>query len=336
MSVANLSVRRPVLMSVMALVILLLGAFGASGLGIREYPNVDYPIIQVRTSYPGANAAVVEAEVTEILEASINSASGIKALTSTSSDGYSYISIEFETGMDLEAAANEIRDRVSRVRRKLPDDVDEPTIYKSDSDSDPILIASLVSDTHDAMEVSEIARNQVKERLQTISGVSEVMLWGEKQPTVRLWIDPIRLQALGVSGAELSAALSRGNLELPSGTIEGSETTLSIRTLGRVVDPVEFKNIAVNVAHYHHEKWNGTGYPCGLVQEEIPLEARIMALADVFDALVSKRVYKEKFSYDKAFGIIEGSSGSHFDPSLCKAFLQCRLPIETLYNSSLD
>ena len=248
MSVATLSVRRPVLMSVMALVILLLGAFGASGLGIREYPNVDYPIIQVRTSYPGANAAVVEAEVTEILEASINSASGIKALTSTSSDGYSYISIEFETGMDLEAAANEIRDRVSRVRRKLPDDVDEPTIYKSDSDSDPILIASLVSDTHDAMEVSEIARNQVKERLQTISGVSEVMLWGEKQPTVRLWIDPIRLQALGVSGAELSAALSRGNLELPSGTIEGSETTLSIRTLGRVVDPVEFKNIAVKTA----------------------------------------------------------------------------------------
>ena len=144
MSVANLSVRRPVLMTVMALVIILLGAFGVSNLGIREYPNVDSPIIQVRTSYPGANAAVVEAEVTEILESSINSASGIKALTSTSRDGFSYISIEFETGMDLEAAANEIRDRVSRVRRRLPDDVDEPTVYKSDSDPDPILISSLV------------------------------------------------------------------------------------------------------------------------------------------------------------------------------------------------
>ena len=248
MSVANLSVRRPVLMTVMALVIILLGAFGASNLGIREYPNVDSPIIQVRTSYPGANAAVVEAEVTEILESSINSASGIKALTSTSRDGFSYISIEFETGMDLEAAANEIRDRVSRVRRRLPDDVDEPTVYKSDSDSDPILISSLVSDTHDAMEVSEIARNQVKERLQTIPGVSEVMLWGEKQPTVRLWIDPIRMQALGVSGAEMSAALKKGNLELPSGSIEGSETTLSIRTLGRVIDPEEFKNIAIKTA----------------------------------------------------------------------------------------
>ena len=248
MSVANLSVRRPVLMTVMALVIILLGAFGASNLGVREYPNVDYPLIQVRTSYPGANAAVVEAEVTEILEASINSASGIKALTSTSRDGFSYISIEFETGMDLEAAANEIRDRVSRVRRRLPDDVDEPTVYKSDSDNDPILMVSLVSDKLDPMEVSEIANNHVKERLQTIPGVSEVAIWGEKRPTVRLWIDPLRLQALGVSGAEMSAALKKGNLELPSGSIEGSETTLSIRTLGRVLDPKAFENIAVKTA----------------------------------------------------------------------------------------
>jgi len=248
MSVANLSVRRPVLMTVMALVIILLGAFGASSLGVREYPNVDSPIIQVRTSYSGANAAVVEAEVTEVLEASINSASGIKALTSTSSDGYSYISVEFETGTDLEAAANDIRDRVSRVRRKLPDDVDEPTVYKNDSDNDPIIIASLISETHDAMEVSEIARNQVKERLQTIPGVSEVNLWGEKQPTVRLWIDPIRMQALGVSGSEMSAALKKGNLELPAGSIEGSESTLSIRTLGRVIDPKEFGNIVVKTA----------------------------------------------------------------------------------------
>ena len=248
MSVSQLSVRRPVLMTVMALVILLLGFFGLTSLGIREYPNVDYPLIQVRTSYPGANAAVVEAEVTEILEASINSASGIKALTSTSRDGFSYISIEFETGMDLEAAANEIRDRVSRVRRRLPDDVDEPTVYKSDSDNDPILMVSLVSDKLDPMDVSEIANNHVKERLQTINGVSEVAIWGEKRPVVRLWIDPIRMQALGVSGAQMAAALKQGNLELPSGSIEGSETTLSIRTLGRILDPKSFGNIAVKTA----------------------------------------------------------------------------------------
>ena len=248
MSVSQLSVRRPVLMTVMALVILLLGFFGLSSLGIREYPNVDYPLIQVRTSYPGANAAVVEAEVTEILEASINSASGIKALTSTSRDGFSYISIEFETGMDLEAAANEIRDRVSRVRRRLPDDVDEPTVYQSDRDSDPIWMVSLVSDKLDPMEVSEIANNHVKERLQTINGVSEVAIWGEKRPVVRLWIDPVRMQALGVSGAQMATALKQGNLELPSGSIEGTETTLSIRTLGRVLDPKSFGNIAVRTA----------------------------------------------------------------------------------------
>ena len=248
MSVSQLSVRRPVLMTVMALVILLLGFFGLTSLGIREYPNVDYPLIQVRTSYPGANAAVVEAEVTEILEASINSASGIKALTSTSRDGFSYISIEFETGMDLEAAANEIRDRVSRVRRRLPDDVDEPTVYKSDSDNDPILMVSLVSDKLDPMEVSELANNYVKERLQTINGVSEVAIWGEKRPVVRLWLDPVRMQALGVSGAQMAAALKQGNLELPSGSIEGAETTLSIRTLGRILDPKSFGNIAVKTA----------------------------------------------------------------------------------------
>ena len=248
MSVSQLSVRRPVLMTVMALVILLLGFFGLTSLGIREYPNVDYPLIQVRTSYPGANAAVVEAEVTEILEASINSTSGIKALTSTSRDGFSYISIEFETGMDLEAAANEIRDRVSRVRRRLPDDVDEPTVYKSDSDNDPILMVSLVSDKLDPMEVSELANNHVKERLQTINGVSEVAIWGEKRPVVRLWLDPVRMQALGVSGAQMAAALKQGNLELPSGSIEGSETTLSIRTLGRILDPKSFGNIAVKTA----------------------------------------------------------------------------------------
>lgn len=248
MSISQLSVRRPVLMTVMALVILLLGFFGASNLSVREYPNVDYPLIQVRTSYPGANAAVVEAEVTEILEASINSAAGIKSLTSTSRDGFSYISIEFETGMDLEEAANEIRDRVSRVRRRLPDDVDEPTVNKSDSDSDPILMASLVSDKLDAMEVSEIAKNQVKERLQTINGVSEVMIWGEKQPVVRLWLDPIKMQALGVSGVDMENALKKGNLELPSGSIEGVESALSIRTLGRLLDPAEFSNIAVKTA----------------------------------------------------------------------------------------
>lgn len=248
MSFSTLSIRRPVLMTVLALGIVLIGAFGAMNLGIREYPNVDSPIITVRTSYSGANAAVVETEVTEILEASINSASGIKSLTSTSSDGSSTIRAEFEVGTDLEAAANDIRDRVSRVERKLPDAADAPVVYKSDSDSDPILIASLLSDVRDAMELSEIASNQVKERLQTIPGVSEVNLWGEKTPVVRLWLDPLRMKALGVTASEISSALSKENEELPAGKIEGQTMDLSIRTLGRLETPSDFNSVPVKVA----------------------------------------------------------------------------------------
>ena len=248
MSFSTLSIRRPVLVTVLSLGIVLIGAFGASNLGIREYPNVDSPIITVRTTYTGANAAVVETEVTEIIEASVNSASGIKSLTSTSSDGSSTIRAEFEVGTDLEAAANDIRDRVSRVEGKLPDGADAPVVYKSDSDSDPILIASLLSDTRDAMELSELATNVVKERLQTISGVSEVNLWGSKTPVLRVWLDPLRMKALGVTASDVSAALAVENEELPSGKIEGQAMDLSIRTLGRLENPADFNAIPVKTA----------------------------------------------------------------------------------------
>src|SRR5574344_43173 len=248
MSLAQTSIHRPVLMTVLALGTVLLGLFGAMHLGVRKYPNVDSPVITVRTTYSGANAAVVEAEVTEVLEESINSASGIKSLTSTSSDGSSNIKVEFEVGSDLETAANDIRDRVSRAQRNLPDAADAPVVYKSDSDSDPILIVSLLSDTRDAMEISEIARNQVKERLQTIPGVSEVTLWGEKQPVVRLWLDPVRMRSLGVTASDVSNAISAENQELPSGKIEGQTMNLSLRTLGRLTAPQEFSKIAVKTA----------------------------------------------------------------------------------------
>lgn len=248
MKFSTLSIRRPVLMTVLALGIVLIGAFGASNLGIREYPNVDSPIITVRTTYTGANASVVETEVTEIIEASVNSASGIKSLTSTSSDGSSTIRAEFEVGTDLEAAANDIRDRVSRVQRKLPDEADAPVVYKSDSDSDPILIASLLSDTRDAMELSELGSNVVKERLQTIPGVSEVNLWGEKAPVVRIWLDPLRMKALGVTASEVSSSISQENEELPAGKIEGQTMDLSLRALGRLEKPSDFHAIPVKTA----------------------------------------------------------------------------------------
>ncbi len=248
MSLSQVSVRRPVLMTVMAIGVMLLGLYGISTLGVRKFPNADSPIITVRTSYSGANAAVVESEVTEVLEESINTASGIKSIVSRSSDGSSYIRVEFDVGADLEAAANDIRDRVSRVQRRLPDNADAPTVSKSDSDSDPILTVSLLSETRNPMEVSEIANNQIKERLQTISGVSEVAVWGEKQPKVRLWLDPIRMQALGVTSTDISSALSNENIELPAGKIEGQTTDLSIRALGRLNTPQEFAQVAIKTA----------------------------------------------------------------------------------------
>lgn len=245
MSLAQVSIRRPVLMTVLAIGVVLLGFFGFSNLGIREYPSVDSPVITVTTSYSGANAAVVEAEVTEVLEEAINSASGIKTLTSTSQDGRSRIKVEFDVGFDMETAANDVRDRVSRVQRRLPDAADAPTISKSDADAQPILMLSLLSEKRDAMEISEIARNQVKERLQTITGVSEVAIWGEKRPVVRLWLDPIKMQSLQVTASDISAALAKENLELPAGKIEGEVVDLSIRTLGRLQKPSDFSDIAV-------------------------------------------------------------------------------------------
>ena len=248
MKLAELSVRRPVLMTVLGVGAVLLGILGFTKLGIREYPNVDSPVVTVTTAYDGANAAVVASEVTEILEESINSANGIKSLVSTSTDGRSRITAEFEVGFDLEAAANDVRDRVSRVQRRLPDGADAPTISKADGDSEPILIVSVMSDVRDAMEVSEIARNRIKERLQTVDGVSEVAIWGEKRPVVRVWLDPARMAALGVTASEVRSAIARENTELPSGRIEGEKEDLSVRTLGRLESVADFGKVALRTA----------------------------------------------------------------------------------------
>ena len=248
MGLAETSVRRPVLMTVLGIGVVLLGVLGYTKLAVREYPNVDSPIITVTTSYVGANAAVVVSEVTEILEESINSASGIKSLVSTSTDGRSRITVEFEVGFDLETAANDIRDRVARVQRRLPDGADAPTVSKADSDSEPILMVSVMSESRDDMELSEIARNRIKERLQTIDGVSEVAIWGEKRPVMRIWLDPVRMAALGVVAADVKSAIERENLELPSGKIEGETTDLSVRALGRLDGPEGFRRIALRTA----------------------------------------------------------------------------------------
>ena len=245
MNISELSIRRPVLSTVMTLIILLFGFIGYGSLGVREYPSVDNPIISVSCSYPGANADVIENQITEPLEQNINGIPGIRSLSSTSSQGSSRITVEFELSVDLETAANDVRDKVSRAQRYLPRDCDPPTVSKADADATPILMVAISSDKRSLLEISEIADLTVKEQLQTIPDVSSVEIWGEKKYSMRLWIDPIKMAGYGITPMDVKSAVDRENVELPSGSIEGNVMELSIRTLGLMHTAEEFNNLII-------------------------------------------------------------------------------------------
>ena len=245
MTLYTLSIRRPVLATVFSLVIILFGMLGYNALGIREYPAVDSPIISVSTSYRGANADVIDAQITEPLEEQINGIEGIRTLTSQSSDGSSNISVEFDLGTDLERAANDVRDRVSRAIGNLPPDADPPRVAKADADGDPIVFLNIASDQRSLLELSDIAENLFKERLQTISGVARVDIWGEKRWAMRLWLDPARLAAYQLTPLDVQRALTAQNVELPTGQIEGESVALTVRTMGRLQTVEEFENMIV-------------------------------------------------------------------------------------------
>ena len=203
MSLSSTSIKRPVLATVFSLVIMLFGIIGMTYLGVREFPSVDPPVISVSTSYPGANSDVIETQITEPLEQSINGIPGIRTLTSRSSQGRSSISVEFELTVDMDNAANDVRDKVSQAQRYLPRDCDPPTVSKADADASPIMMISVKSRQRSLLELSEIAELTLKEQLQTVSGVSAVLIWGEKRYAMRIWLDPRRMAALGVSPTEL-------------------------------------------------------------------------------------------------------------------------------------
>jgi multidrug efflux pump len=245
MSLSSICIRRPVLSTVLSILIVLFGMVGFLFLGIREYPNVDPPVVTVSTSYTGANADIIESQITEPLEESINGVSGIRSLTSVSRDGRSTITVEFELGVDMEAAANDVRDRVSRTQNNLPADADPPQVSKSDADATNILAITIQSDRRSLLELSAIANDVFKERLQTIPGVSEVRIWGEKKYSMKLLIDPAKLAANGLVPLDVRNALNRENVELPSGLIEGRATELSIRTFGRMTSPEEFNDLII-------------------------------------------------------------------------------------------
>ena len=245
MNISELSIRRPVLATVLTIIILLFGFIGYSALGVREYPSVDNPIISVSCSYPGANADVIESQITEQLEKNINGIPGIRSLSSVSRQGQSRITVEFELSTDLETAANDVRDQVSRAQRYLPRDCDPPTVSKADADATPILMVTIQSAKRSLLELSEIADLTVKEQLQTISDVSSVEIWGEKRYSMRLWLDPAKMAGYGITPMDIKSALDRENIELPSGSIEGNTTELTIRTMGLMHTTEEFNNLVV-------------------------------------------------------------------------------------------
>lgn len=246
MSLSTTSIKRPVLTTVMSLVIMIFGAIGYVSLGVRDYPSVDNPVISVRCSFPGANADVIETQITEPLEAAVNGIPGIRAISSTSRDGQSSINIEFNLEVDLETAANDVRDKVSGAMRRLPQDIDAPVVEKSDADAQPIYSVTLQSQTRDIIDLSEYAEVNFKERLQTISGVSSVSVWGSKRYSVRLRMDPLLLAAYKVTPLDVRTAVNRENVELPSGTIMGSTMELTVRTLGRLKTIEDFNNLIIS------------------------------------------------------------------------------------------
>jgi multidrug efflux pump len=245
MSLSSVSINRPVLATVMAIVILLFGVVGFTFLGIREFPSVDPAIITVSTSYPGANSDVIETQITEPLEQSINGIPGVRTLTSVSSQGMSRITVEFELSVDLETAANDVRDKVSQAQRRLPRDCDPPTVTKADADANPILFLTVESPKRSLLELSEIAELTLKEQLQTVSGVSAINIFGEKRYSMRLWIDPVKLAGYGLTPMDVRNAINREIVELPSGAIEGTTTQLTIRTLGLMSTPKEFNDLII-------------------------------------------------------------------------------------------
>jgi multidrug efflux pump len=245
MNIASFFINRPVFASVVSIVIGLFGVVGFTYLGLREYPSVDPPIVTVSTSYVGANADVIETRITEPLEEAINGIAGIRTLSSVSADGRSSITVEFEIEIEMEAAANDVRDRVSGAMNRLPSDCDPPVVVKADANSDAILIMSVRSNDRNLLDLSDLAANVMKERLQTIPGISEIRIYGEKRYAMKLMLNPQQMASYGITPADVRNALARENVELPSGRIEGFQTELTVRTQGRLSTVNEFDNLIV-------------------------------------------------------------------------------------------
>ncbi|MGI8951168.1 MAG: efflux RND transporter permease subunit [Chitinophagaceae bacterium] len=246
MNISELSLKRPVLATVMNLMIILFGVVGFTFLAVRDYPAIDPPIISVNTSYTGANADIIESQITEPLEKNINGIPGIRTLTSSSSLGNSNITVEFNLGVDLEAAASDVRDKVSQASRSLPQDIDAPPVVtKADANSDFILILAVQSRTKNLMQLSDYAENVLQQQLQTINDVSAIYIFGQKRYSMRIWLDPDKMNAYGVAFTDIRTSLNTENIDLPPGKIYGNNTELTIRTVGRLTSEQQFHDLII-------------------------------------------------------------------------------------------
>jgi hydrophobe/amphiphile efflux-1 (HAE1) family protein len=244
MSISTTSIKRPVLAIVMNLMILLFGIIGYNFLGVREFPNIDPTVVSVRTSYPGANSDIIESQITEPLEKSINGIDGIRNISSSSNQGSSNITVEFNLDKNIEEAANDVRDKVSQAARSLPKDIDgNPVVSKADANSDAIITMTIQSDKRNQLELSDYAENVIAERIQTIPGVSGVQIQGQKKYAMRIRIDPVKLAAYGLTSQDIVTALDNENVELPSGKITGASTELTVKTLGKLTNETQFNDL---------------------------------------------------------------------------------------------
>ena len=246
MSLSTLSIKRPVLTIVMNVLIIIFGLIGYKYLGVREYPNIDPPVVTVRTNYAGANADVIESQITEPLEKGLNGVAGIKSISSNSNQGSSLITVEFDIDVNMEAATNDVRDKVAQSVRQLPLDIDAlPIVTKSDANADAILSMTLQSNTKSNLELSDYAENVIAQRLQTIPGVSSIQIWGQKRFSMRIWFDPAKLSAFGLTPLDVKQALDKENIDLPSGKIAGNTTEITLNTKGRLKDENDFNNLII-------------------------------------------------------------------------------------------
>ncbi len=260
MTLAEVSIRRPVLSIVLSILIVVFGGVAFYFLGVREYPAVDPPIVTVNTNYPGAAPSVVDSQITEPLEQALSGIPGVRTMSSTSREQASSIRIEFDLGVDLEAAANDVRDKVAGAVRRLPPDADPPVVEKADADSSPIVFLTVRSDTKPILEVSNIADSLIKERVQTIPGVSVVRVFGEKRYSMRLWMDADKMTAHQVTPQDVQRALAAQNVDLPSGRVEGVDTELSVQTAGQLTTPAEFERITLRTEGGRPIRFEDVGY----------------------------------------------------------------------------